>query len=180
MLLVIYYGILCSVILEHAVGLERLFIFSHSSFDWFYYLKNFFLSLIAALISFLFLRILPSIFLYCIPLLCIVVLRALETTVSLLFKKKSIAENEKNFLYGITMFALFQAYDVASLIVIIITGFLSLMVCDIILKSMNRLIADRKSNYYMKLGVLSLMCVGIIIIAVKNIDAFWVSQILVK
>lgn len=162
MTLLVMYSFVSAIILERGVGIERLMIFSNSSFDVFYYLKNFFITVFVSVLSYFFLN-LPHRFLNLLPLFLIVLFLILELFVQKFFTRKSLAQKEKNFVYGITLLSIFESYSLFSLIVFLFVGFLSMMLFDVLLKSIHKTICERSTNYYLRLAPLSLISLGIIV-----------------
>lgn len=162
MLLINIYTFFSSIVLMRGIGLERLMIFSHYKFDVFYYIKNFVLAFVGTIPAYFFSKIAGR-FLPLVPFFLILVLFLLDLLCDQFLQKKSLAPNEKNFTYGISLLALFECYSFFSLVLLLLAGFISLIFYDILLKSINKIIASRNTNYYLRLGSLSLISLGIIV-----------------
>lgn len=163
MILLLIYGFISAIVLTRGIGLERLLIFSKAKFDIFYYIRNFVIALLASYITYIYMiTAITSWLLFLLPLVLLGSLLFLEWIEEKLFKIKTLAKKEKNFLYGISLLAVFEAHSFASVIVLLPVGFLSLMFCDVLLKAINKVLASRPTNYYLRLVSLSLISLGII------------------
>lgn len=168
MLLIIVYGFVSSIVLVCGIGLERLIIFSRNKFDILYYTRNFLISLLSTTLIYLFSNIFAGRLLKFMPFCLIGLLALVDKLANNIFNDKSLAPLEKNFLVGISLFAFFEAYSLLSLITILSTGFLSLIICDILVKAFYLILKQRSANYYLKLIPLILVFLGLLTVVFSS------------
>lgn len=161
MILIQAYILFSSIILLRGIGLDRLMICAHAPFDFFYYIRNFVIAILASGIAYFFMKVTQR-FIPLVPFILITLLLLLDILADVLFKNKTRAPHEKNFSYGIPLLALFESYSLLSLCIIVFGAFVCLLFYEILLKSINKIVSERATNYYMRLASLSLISLGII------------------
>lgn len=175
--MILVFSLLFFITLVCGIGVERALIFSRSNFDLWFYGRNFCLSVLGTSLIYFLQKYFfaPVDLLFFIPFLLIGFLLLANLLVSQIFEEKTLAKKEINFLVGISLFALFEASSFFNLILIIVVGFLSLLLCELLLKAFTALVAKRRASYYLKLGSLSLIMLGMISLIIAAINLFYLN-----
>lgn len=175
--MILVFSLLFFITLVCGIGLERALIFSRIKFDFWFYGKNFCLAILTSSPVYFLQKYFFSLIdiLFFVPFVLIGFILFANLLVSKIFEEKSLAKKEMNFLIGISLFALFEASSFVGLLLIIVVGFLSLLICELLLKAFMQLIAKRNANYYLKLGSLSLVMLGMITLVIAAINVFYMN-----
>lgn len=168
--LFVNYFLISSIVFVYCIGIERVLIFSNINFSLAYYVKNFITSIVSGLASFFIAKTLSSSLLIFIPSICIVITFCFNFCVSKLIRTNEVAKYEKNSLFGLTLFAVFEATSFLSLVLIILIGFVSLAFFHLVLYCTRSVIKERNASYHVKLGSLMLITIGFILLGVSVFD----------
>ncbi|MBQ7612227.1 MAG: hypothetical protein IJU92_04050 [Spirochaetaceae bacterium] len=172
LLLFLCYAFVCSIVFVYCIGCERLLLFSRLPLSVGFYVKYYIISVLSALLCFCIHIMFGYSILMFIPFFCVSITLFFDFLISRFFRINSVAPNEKNFLFGLTLFAVFEAHSFYVIFLIISIGFCSLALFDILLKSACYLINMRNTNYYLKLVSLTLIVIGCMLLGFSAFNIF--------